>query len=489
VTASRGRLSLVVLGCAKNQVEAESMSSRLSRLGWETTADIPNASVVVVHTCGFLEAARQEALETVAAMRKAAPRSFLVMSGCFSQYLNGKKPAGVDAVIGTGEFGLLPQLISGVSGDVKPPTHHSSPITHHSSPSGYHDASLPRPLRPGQLSAYLRVSEGCNHRCTFCVIPQLRGDQKSRPPEDILAEGRNLVDRGVRELTLISQDTSDYGRDLKGGSAQARPLDPGRRWNLPRLLREILAWPDLPWLRLLYVYPSEVGDELIDLLSSEERLLGYLDMPLQHISDRVLKAMARDWGRRPTMALLEKLKKRVKPLSLRTTFIVGFPGETEKEFREVETLVSDGWFEHAGVFPYSLEQRSPSARLEDRVPPPVVKERWDRLLAAQARVMESRSRVGREIEVLVETDPRGRLTARARHQAPEVDGEVRLSTAPARPGFYRVRVTGRDGVDLTADPVDAPGARRPSGAAGRPGARRHVLRSAVPASGKGSKTL
>lgn len=443
---TRGRVAFVVLGCAKNQVEAESMSSRLAREGWEMTADLPNASVIVVHTCGFLESARKEAADTLAGIRKAAPRSFLVMTGCFAQYLNGKSWPGVDALLGTGQFHRLPDVIDekrrlkkGLPGGAAAATDRG--------PNGYHDAALPRPLRPGQQSAYLRLSEGCNHRCTFCVIPQLRGNLKSRPAADILAEGRGLVDRGVRELVLISQDTTDYGRDLPN-------------FGLTDLLQDFRRWPDLTWLRLLYAYPSEVNDRLIDLLAEEPKLCGYLDMPLQHIADAVLKAMAREGGERATRTLLDRLLKRVPALALRTTFIVGFPGETETDFRKAESLVASGVFEHVGVFPYSFESRSPSAHLPGQVPAEVVSERWQRLLDAHRKVKtaKDKARVGSDIEVLVEWDPDGQPTARARHQAPEVDGGVLLDRWPA-PGFHRARVTGVRDIHLTARTLSAPAQR------------------------------
>jgi len=459
-----GRAAFVVLGCAKNQVEAEAMSTRLAQAGWEMTADIPNASVLVVHTCGFLEAARQEALNTIANLRRAAPRSFLVMTGCFAQYINKSRwPKGVDALLGTGEFHKLPEVMAAAARGPLPRTRddawpHRRPslwngakragaATAVSGPSGFHDAAAPRPLRPGQISTYLRISEGCNHRCTFCIIPQLRGNLKSRAPADIYAEARGLVDRGVKELVLISQDTTDYGRDT------GLPLTD--------LLRPMLAWKDLNWLRLLYAYPSEVNDELIALLAGEEKLCGYLDMPLQHISDRVLKNMARAWGQKETMALLEKLRRRVPHLTLRTTFIVGFPGETEADFKELLSLTKSGLLDHVGVFPYSLEGRSPSSRSEDQVPPEAAQERWDRLVAAHSVVLDKKNaaRVGQTIDVLAEVAPDGAWDVRGRHQAPEVDGGVILEKPPAAPGFYRARVTGHDGVHLNA--AWAPARHRP----------------------------
>jgi ribosomal protein S12 methylthiotransferase len=410
------------------------MSSRLAEAGWTLTADIPRASVIVVHSCGFLEAARREARETVRSLRRASPRSFLVLSGCFAQYVGSKRPRGVDALLGTGEFHRLPELIARRGGET--PNDSSRP-----GPAGYHDAARSRPLTSGQLSSYLRISEGCNHRCAFCIIPQLRGNLRSRPVDEVLTEARDLVGRGVRELCVISQDTTDYGGDLS-------PAVP-----LTGLIRRLLKIKDLRWLRLLYAYPSEVTEELIDLLAGEPALCGYLDMPLQHLSDRILRAMGRDGGRKDTLALLERLRRRVPHLALRTTFIVGFPGETESDFRRLLAAVREGYFEHVGVFPYSLEPRSASARLEDQVPAEVVNERWQRLLDAHGEQTERRAqaRLGTEIQVLAERDPRGAWAVRAAHQAPEVDGGVLLAAEPPVPGFYRARVTGRQGLDLTAE--------------------------------------
>jgi ribosomal protein S12 methylthiotransferase len=444
---SRGRVAFVVLGCAKNQVEAESLSSRLALGGWDLTADIPNSDLVVVHSCGFLEAARAEAQETLATVRRSAPKAFVVLTGCFAQFLNGKSIPGVDAILGTGQLDRLPEVLRARSrsagGAVSPP------------PSGYHDSKMPRPLRVGQLSAYLRVAEGCDHRCTFCIIPQLRGPLKSRAPEEIEAEAKNLVDRGVRELVLISQDTTDYGSDREGES-------------LVSLVKRLAAWPQVRWLRLLYSYPSEVGEDLISLLAEERALCGYLDMPLQHLSDRILKAMGRDWGRRKTLGLLDRLRRRVPGLALRTTFIVGFPGETEDDFGQVLAAVREGYFEHVGVFPYSFESRSPSARLPGRVPPEVVQERWQRLLDAH-RVVKSekdRARVGRRLEVLAERSEMGTWSVRAAHQAPEVDGGVRLARPPSAPGFYECRITGARGIDLQGELVkDSVRSRSPRGEA------------------------
>lgn len=423
----RGRVAFVVLGCAKNQVEAESLSSRLSRDGWDMTADIPNADMVVVHSCGFLEAARQEAQETLANVRRSAPKSFVVLTGCFAQFLNNKTIPGVDAILGTGQLDRLPEVLRARSAT-------GGNRGRDSAPAGYHDSKTPRPLATGQLSAYLRLSEGCNHRCTFCIIPQLRGSLNSRSAADILEEARDLVNRGVRELVLISQDTTDYGSDRRG-------------MGLVPLVKRLAVWPDLRWIRLLYAYPSEVGKDLIDLLANEPKLCGYLDMPLQHFSDRILKAMKRDWGQAKTRDLLDRLRKKVPHLALRTTFIVGFPGETEDDFQQVMDVVQEGYFEHVGVFPYSFETRSPSARLPGLVPPEVVTDRWQRLLDAHKtqKMARDKTRQGTVIEVLVE---KGTNVPRGEHQAPEVDGGVLLNRVPKEPGFYKVRITGSEGIHL-----------------------------------------
>jgi len=466
IPATRGRASLEVLGCAKNQVEAETLSSRLAGLGWELAAEPSEADVIVVHTCGFLESARLEASEAVARLRRSAPRAFIVVSGCFAQFLGGKVPPGADAALGTGELDRLPELLESRAARGFPclgpeargaavPIPSSGVGRRRSPPSGYHDASFPRPLRMGQLSAYLRVSEGCDRRCTFCLIPQLRGKMKSRFPKEILAEARGLVERGVEELVLISQDTTAFGDDL-------RP-----RMSLPRLAEEMVSWDGVRWLRLLYAHPAGVDERLIRLLAGERKLCGYLDMPLQHLSDPVLKAMGRTPGESGTFRLLDRLREKVPGLALRTTFIVGFPGETDRDFRRMARGVEEGRFEHVGVFVWSPEDRTPSARLRARVPPAVAEERRRALLDAQSAVMDrrGRARIGEAVEVMIESSPRG-WAARAPWQAPEVDGGVLLDRYPGRSGFFTARITGRKGIDLTAELVDhgdAPRLRRKPG--------------------------
>ncbi|MBP9699529.1 MAG: radical SAM protein, partial [Elusimicrobia bacterium] len=270
-------------------------------------------------------------------------------------------------------------------------------------------------------------------------IPQLRGSLKSRPAEDILKEANDLTARGVRELVVISQDTTDYGSDQ------------GRAGLVP-LVKKLVKTP-AQWVRLLYAYPSEVGAGLMDLLADEPKLAGYLDMPLQHVSDRILSAMGRDWGEKKTRGLLDKLGRRVPGLALRTTFIVGFPGETDDDFERLVRTVREGHFEHVGVFPYSFESRSPSARLPGLVPPEVVSQRWQRVLDEHRRIKEKkdRARKGTRVDVLAERGPDGRWAARAAHQAPEVDGGVRFKKDPPAPGFYSCRVTGVDGIHLTGE--------------------------------------
>jgi ribosomal protein S12 methylthiotransferase len=349
------------------------------------------------------------------------------MSGCFAQYVGDKAPDGVDAVVGTGQFHRLPDLLS-----------RRTVTSSIFSPGGFHDPDVPRPLRRNQLSAYLRLSEGCDHRCTFCTIPQLRGGRRSRPFDDILTEARGLVDRGIQELVLISQDTTDYGGDLSP------------RRSIHEVLEALVAWPQVARVRVMYAYPSEVDARLIRLLAREPKLCGYLDMPLQHISDRVLKAMKRGWGESRTRALLNRLVASVPHLALRTTFIVGFPGETEADFKKLLTLVETGLFEHVGVFAYSLEERTPSARLPGRVPDKDVAARVKAVVAAQSVVMARRTkaRIGHKAEVLIESSPEGWI-ARTSWQAPEVDGTVLLKKYPGASGVFATRITGQKGINLT----------------------------------------
>lgn len=300
-------------------------------------------------------------------------------------------------------------------------------------PGGYHEAAQPRPLRPGQLSAYLRVAEGCDHRCSFCVIPQLRGSFQPRPLADIQREAENLVSRGVRELVLISQDTTAYQ------SPEGCLVD---------VVRRLLTSTQVSWLRLLYAYPSEVSDDLIDLLAQEGRLTGYLDMPLQHLSDPMLAAMKREGDSRFHRRLLDRLHRRVKHLVLRTTFLVGFPGETDSDVEVILDAVRQGLFEHVGVFVYSNEERAPSSRMAGQVPRAVAEERRRKIYDAQSAVMARRGveRRGQEVSALVERGADGAWSARTVFQAPEVDGQLLLEDVGA-PGLYRVELTHRQGVD------------------------------------------
>jgi len=429
----RGRATFVVLGCAKNQVEAETLSAQLAQDGWDLTADVSSSQVVVVHSCGFLEEARSEARETLRTVRRAAPHARVILTGCFAQFLNGKKIPEADLILGTGQLGQLSHAMARWSQG------ETSVTVLPQSPAGFHSADTPRPLHPGQRSAFLRISEGCNHRCSFCLIPQLRGPLKSRPLKEIEIEARGLVARGVRELVLISQDTSAYGMDNGTG-------------GLVRLVRALAKIPEVAWIRLLYVYPTEVSDELISLLAQEPKLCAYLDMPLQHFSNKILKAMKREGGTVDIQRVLDRLAQAVPGLALRTTLIVGFPGETDKDFKELLTLVKSGRFEHLGIFPFSFESRSPSSRLKNQVPRSVVNKRWQALLDAQ-RVVKTKKDMGRRgksMVVLVEKNPLGQWVARGAHQAPDVDGGVKLDVWPSQSGFYKVTITGREGIDLTA---------------------------------------
>ncbi|HOW28028.1 MAG TPA: MiaB/RimO family radical SAM methylthiotransferase [Elusimicrobiota bacterium] len=420
-------VALFVLGCAKNQVEADGLAALLTERGWSLTPDLSRSRSAVVHSCGFLKQGRHEALSVVKDIRRKRPDLPIVLTGCAATFYLSDPPASVDGLLATGELHRLPDLLERVSAG-----HPDVPGADRPA-GGYHHGSV-RPLFPGQQSAYLRLSEGCSHRCSFCLIPALRGPHRSRPSAEILEEGRSLVDRGIKELVLIGQDTTAYGKDRRESGA------------LERLIRTLSSWEGLAWLRLMYAYPSEVSDELLDLLAGSPKLCRYLDMPLQHISDEILKDMGRPGGEKATLRLIEKMLKKVPGLSLRTTFIVGFPGETENDFQRILNVVSSGCFEHVGIFAYSAEPGTVAFRREGRIPSRLVRERMTRLVEAQSRVIDrcQTGRIGRLLDVLVEKRA-GDVSARAAHQAPDVDGGVRMKTFPQNPGIYNVRVTGYRG--------------------------------------------
>jgi len=416
------RVGMIGLGCAKNLVDGEIMLGRLAGSGFEVTADASQAEVVIVNTCGFITDAKEESigaiLEVAAAKRQGKVRR-LVVAGCMSQAYAGelaREIPEIDTFLGLDE---LDRVAEAVRGDLD---HH---IPDQRGAVRVYDATNPR-LLSTVGHAYLKVAEGCDNPCAFCHIPAMRGSFRSRPMDDLVAEARALRAGGVQELVLIAQDTTRYGEDL------------GQGHGLLRLIEGLLGETDFPWIRFLYAYPSTLDTELFRLMASEPRFLSYLDIPLQHASRRVLKAMLRGGDATVYRRLIEEARAAVPDLVIRSTFIVGFPGEGEDDFAALEKFVAEMRFDHMGVFTYSWQEENPGAGLGDPVPAELKAARRDRLMELQQEISarHNRALVGRRLEALVEgpLEEMEILTAaRLQRHAPEIDGRLLINdgTAPA----------------------------------------------------------
>jgi len=467
-------VSFVSLGCPKNLVDSEKMLGLLAEAGCAIIGDGGQSDVRVVNTCGFLSASRDEAikvLQQAARDKKKGRIRRIVVAGCLVQRdghgLIDDVPE-IDALVGVNNrrdilraVGLEPAKSRRVSSQKKAAKKDKNAKSE-AAPSGsllflgeYHPTSWAGDnlsdrarlrLTPSHY-AYLRMSEGCNQKCTFCTIPSIRGPMHCKPVPEILAEARELIADGAVELNLIGQDTTSYGLDI------------GYKAGLSGLLRELNSLEGIRWIRLMYAYPSDFTDEMIDAIADCDRVVKYIDMPLQHIDDRVLKGMYRRVTRKQTEVLLEKLRKRIPGVSIRTTFISGFPGETDAQHSALRDFIAAFEFDAVGVFPYSSEPGTPAHRMKEAVPPETIAERVEELMLTQQAVAFRRAKAmaGREITVLID-DYGKRNVYPARHagQAPEVDSMVHVKGGEFDPGdFVRVRITGAKDYDLSAVPTSA----------------------------------
>jgi ribosomal protein S12 methylthiotransferase len=448
MTTPKGTYAFVSLGCPKNLVDSERMLGKLAQDGYALTPDADGADVVVVNTCGFIEPARQESLGVIREMlelKKQGRVGAVVVAGCLAERKKDdllKEVPLVDHIVGVFGREEIAQVLNQVQS--------SSRL------NGQQQRSLfrPAPVRAQEDTArlritprhyaYLKISEGCDRLCTFCAIPGMRGKHVTKPIEEVLKEARELVADGVRELILVAQDTTYYGMDLYG------------RVRLAELLRELDKLDGLDWIRVLYAYPINFTDEVIDTLAGANKIVPYLDLPLQHINDRMLKRMQRRVNRQETEKLLGRLRQAIPGLALRTTFIVGFPGETDAEFDELLAFVREAKFERVGVFPYSYEPDTPATRLDGHLGEDIKTERRNRLMEAQQEVAFAwtKRQVGRELEVMVDgPDPEipNHALARSHADAPEIDAAVRVKGKNLHPGdLIRVKITAADGYDLVA---------------------------------------
>src|SRR5262244_1782955 len=419
------KVGFISLGCPKNLVDSEVMMGQLQQNGYQITADADDADTVVVNTCGFIDSAKQESIDSIleaARLKSEGKAKRLVVAGCLVERYRDELKADlpeVDAFIGTSQINDILQVCDPKTNTRSLPV---IPLGNQSATYLY-DESTPRVLATPSHYAFIKIAEGCDRPCAFCFIPQMRGHFRSRRFGSIVAEAHQLAEEGVKELILVAQDSSRYGEDL------------GKQDALARLLRELSHVDGIEWVRVMYTYPTHISDAFLDVLAEEPRAVKYLDMPLQHASQNVLKLMKRAGNRGSLERLIERVRLRVPGIAVRTTFITGFPGETEADFEELLALVKNVEFDRVGVFAYSDEEGTPAFELPNKVPGKIANLRRDRLMNAQAKIsrLKNAARVGKTIRVLFEGESnesellwQGRMET----QAPDIDGCVLINDAP-----------------------------------------------------------
>ena len=438
------KISMVSLGCPKNLVDSEVMLGHLPLDRYEIILDESQADIIVVNTCAFINDAKEESVDTileVADYKENGNCKLLVVAGCLPQryqdVLKEQLPE-VDLFLGTSEG---PQIVELIEQQLQS---HTS-VQKVGIPDYLYDHETPRVNSSPTYSSYVKIAEGCSNHCSYCVIPQLRGKLRSRSIASVVKEVHNLAIQGVTEIILIAQDITDFGADRDDGA------------TLEKLLKELVKVDKIVWIRLLYAYPEGVSEELIELIATEEKICNYLDLPLQHIDDQILTQMNRHLDEPQTRDLLQRLRNRIPDLTLRTSFIVGFPGETSEQFDKLLEFVKEGYFERVGVFPYSREEGTPAAKFPEQVPARTKRSRLNKLMKAQARVSfnKNRSLIGRTDLVLVEgyseeTDLL--LKGRSARQAPDIDGQYLITSGHADVGEYvQLQITDSSEYDLIGE--------------------------------------
>ena len=459
----RTRVGMISLGCAKNLVDAEIMIGSVLQRGMEITSRAEDADVLVINTCAFIDSAKEESIEAILEAHQQRglnkrTNQKLIVSGCMSQRFSSELREAlpeVDAFIGLDQVSQLGEIVEKIVAQDcilhsdEDASYKLAPLFIIAQPRYIPDYDTPRFRLTPSHTAYVKIAEGCNHPCSFCVIPQMRGKHRSRQPESVLAEIRALVAEGVREINLISQDTTYYGMDLWAAKAGPRqPIDSNRGPTLASLLREIQQIEGEFWVRLLYTHPAHWSDELIETIAACNKVARYVDIPLQHIDDSVLWRMRRETSRAHIERLMDKLRAGIPGIALRTTFIVGFPGETETEFEALLSFIRNTRFERLGVFKYSQEDGSRAAKLPNRVPLKIKNARYRRAMSIQREIAYeiAREKVGSELQLLVDQPH----VARSEADAPDVDTRVVLSKAASVGEFVRRKISGTRGYDLLA---------------------------------------
>ena len=425
------KIGMVSLGCPKNLVDSEVMLGLIREKQLEITNDPAEADLIIVNTCGFIESAKEESINTVLQMaeyKQNGSCKYLVMTGCLGQRyadeLFESMPE-VDAIVGTDSFTDIGWVIDQVMAGKR--------LKHLQKLESKNVAMPPRMLTTPGYMAYLKIAEGCDNCCSYCIIPQLRGPYTSRPYDEVLAEAKALAESGIKELIVVAQDTTRYGEDTTG------------KLLLPQLLHDLNALEGIEWIRVMYLYPNNFTDELIEAFATLDKVCKYIDIPLQHASDRLLDSMNRFDTREQVETLLNKLRTRIPGITIRTTFIVGFPGETEEDFEELKDFVEKQRFENAGVFQYSQEEGTVAGAMENQIAAEVKENRYHELMALQAGISEEihQEREDAELDVLVEGFDEDNLAyGRSTHEAPDIDGTIFIENAEglAVGDMVRVRI-------------------------------------------------
>ena len=442
---SKKKIFLISLGCAKNLVDSENVLGVLKTNGFPLVSSLQEAEVAIVNTCGFIQSAVEESIDTILEVAKKKRRGeleALFVMGCFVQrygYKLIKEIPEVDGWLGTGEILKIVDILEAGSKD--PPSFLISRPTHLA------DHTVPRAQTTPFYSAYLKIAEGCSHRCSYCMIPSLRGPYRSRSLDSLIVEAQNMVGRGVKEINLIAQDTTMYGRDLEGDI------------RLEDLLERLIQIQGVCWIRILYGHPQGISDRLLQLVDGEEMICPYLDIPFQHINGKILKAMGRNCNGETPWQLIERIRSKTQQISLRTTVMVGFPGETDKIFDELYNFIKAAEFDHLGAFIFSPEGGTPAARLGTAVEERVAKERLEAIMRLQAEISRRKNQgmVGHRVSVLVEgVSPETDLLLKGRTatMAPDVDGQVLINKGEAVIGeIAPVRITEAHTYDLVGEIV------------------------------------
>lgn len=436
------KIGMVSLGCPKNQVDAEMMLQALSDAGFVITPDEADADAIIVNTCGFIEEAKAEAIENileVARYKKTGRLKALVVTGCLAERYRDdvtEEIPEVDVVVGIGANDRIPRIVADAIEGKRENAYGKKEEL---------NLEAPRMLTTPPYTAYLKLADGCDNCCTYCAIPAIRGRFRSREMAKVVAEARGLAAKGVRELTLVAQDTTRYGEDLCGKSL------------LPDLLKELAKIDGIRWIRMLYTYPERITDELLEVMANEEKVLPYLDIPIQHCNGEILRRMNRRGDRESLSALLDTIRRRLPGVTLRTTLITGFPGETEEQFCELAEFVKQQRFDRLGCFAYSAEEDTPAASFPDQVAEQVKRDRMELIMNDQLTIVQEKNaeKLGKELEVLIEgyDDYIKCYYGRSAADAPEVDGKVFfLSTRPLVIGdFVKVRVNDTLEYDLLGE--------------------------------------